>query len=414
MKKTTNFLITGMLGMGILLGACSKNTVETPGPVVPVDPAKPVRSKYVFVYTGKGAAAATYIVSTDDITKGGVSSTNNGVEVDAWSFIVQNNTVFAQAYNEQGLVRPFRINEQGKVVEAGRSVTTFRTGVSGKVGKDFWVGGGDPRSSGIGELYRFDAVNLQIAGRSTTDLNKITGTGFNAVWTGLFEVDNKIYLPYYKFKHTPGGRVYEGEYGSLDSTWVAVFSYPELKYEKTIGDDRTGFIGDWSSQQGVQQIENGDTYAWSTASGDGEHRKSAKPSGIVRIKKGAGQFDKSYFFNIEAAAGSKICRGEYIGKGKFLLAVYANAGATGGKIKMIIADVFNNTITPVSGVPVHEFGGFKLIVYAEQDGKTINYAMQDDAGEYYVYIINADTGAATRGVHIEGAESVTAISKLTY
>ena len=96
------------------------------------------------------------------------------------------------------------------------------------------------------------------------------------------------------------------------------------------------------------------------------------------------------------------------------MAVYANAGATGGKIKMIIADVFNNTVTQVTGVPLHEFGGFKLIVYAEKDGKTINYAMQDDGGEYYVYIINADNGVATRGVHIEGAESVTAISKLTY
>ncbi|MBB5623141.1 hypothetical protein HDE69_004224 [Pedobacter cryoconitis] len=410
MKKTTNFLITGMLGMAVLLGACSKDKT----PDAPVDPGKPGRSKYVFVYTGKGDGAATYIVSTDDITKGGVSSTNNGVEVDAWSFIVQNNTVFAQAYNEQGLVRPFRLNEQGKIFEAGRAVTTFRTGVSGKVGNDFWVGGGDPRSSGVGELYRFDAINLQLSGRSTTDLKKITGTGFNAVWTGLFEVDNKIYLPYYKFKHTPGGRVYEGEYGSLDSTWVAVFSYPELKYEKTISDDRTGFIGDWSSQQGLKQIENGDTYAWSTASGDGEQRTSTKPSGIVRIKKGAEQFDKSYFFNVEAAVGSKICRGEYIGKGKFLMAVYTDAKATGGKIKMIIADVFNNTVTPVPGVPVHEFGGFKLIVYAEPDGKTINYVMEDSAGEYYVYIINADNGTVTRGVHIEGAAGVTAISKLTY
>ena len=81
---------------------------------------------------------------------------------------------------------------------------------------------------------------------------------------------------------------------------------------------------------------------------------------------------------------------------------------------MVIADVFNNTITPVPGVPVHEFGGFKLIVYTEPDGKTINYVMEDSAGEYYVYIINADNGAVTRGVHIEGASNVTAISKLTY
>ena len=415
MKKTTNFLLTGMLGMAVLLGACSKdkNTADGSGTGNP-DPGKLTRSKYVFVYTGKGDNAATYIVGADDITKGGISSTKNGVEVDAYSFVVQNNTVFAQAYNEQGPVTPYRIYDDGKIGVAGRTVTTFRTGVYGKVNNDSWVGGGDPRSSGVGELFRFDAVNLQLAGRTTTDLKKITGTGFNAVWTGLFQVNNKLYMPYYKFKHTPGGRVYEGEYGSLDSTWVAVFSYPELKYEKTIGDDRTGFIGDWSSQQGVQQIENGDVYAWSTAMGNGEQRRSARPSGIVRIKKGAEQFDKSYFFNIEAATGAKISRGEYIGNGKFLMSVYTVPKENEGKVKMIIADVFNNKVTEVKGIPSHDAVRFKMVVYAESDGKTIDYVMQDDSGEYYVYVINGETATATRGLHIEGAEVVTAFSKLKY
>ncbi|PIH04192.1 hypothetical protein CS542_01570 [Pedobacter sp. IW39] len=50
-------------------------------------------------------------------------------------------------------------------------------------------------------LYRFDAINSTF-GKKYNRFKENNRTGFNAVWTGLFEVNNKIYLPYYKFKHT--------------------------------------------------------------------------------------------------------------------------------------------------------------------------------------------------------------------
>jgi len=417
MKTTFKILCTGSLLSMLLFSACSKSDSEPS--VDGTDGATLKNAKYVFVYTAATAGVSgTYIITADDVNQGSVSSTNNGVESDAYSFILQNNKVFAQAYTDQGPVTPFGLNAEGKVVKAGNVVTTFRTGVYGTVNDDAWIGGGDPRRNGVGELFRFDAKNLLLAGKSTTDMKAITQTGANAVWTGLFQVDNKIYMPY--FKYTPPASATapftQGVYGSLDSTWVAVFSYPEMKYEKTISDDRTGYVGNWFSMQGLKQIENGDVYTWSTAP-EINGVKSTKPSGIVRIKKGTEVFDKSYFFNMEEIAGVKIARGAYIANGKFLMALYAGVTTgdiQGGRVKMAIVDVNAKTVTYVSGIPEHNQPLFKLNTYYEEDGKTIDYVFKDDNGQNYVYVINAETATAKKGLYLEGATDITAISKLKY
>jgi len=417
MKATFKILLSGSVLSMLLFSACSKSSSEPDGDGTGTGTQE--KSKYVFVYTaGASGVTGTYIITADDVTKGSVSSTNNGVETDAYSFIVQNNKVFAQAYTDQGPVTPFGLSTDGKIVTAGNVVTTFRTGVYGTVNDDAWIGGGDPRRNGVGELFRFDAKNLLLAGKSTTDMKAMTQTGANAVWTGLFQVDNKIYMPYFKYfpPASASAPFTQGVYGSLDSTWVAVFSYPEMKYEKTISDDRTGYIGNWFSMQGLKQIENGDIYAWSTAP-EINGIKSKKPSGIVRIMKGTEVFDKSYFFNMEEVAKVKIARGAYIANGKFLMALYegtTTGDISGGRVKMAIVDVNAKTVKYVDGVPTHAQPLFKLNTYYEGDGKTIDYVFKDDSGQNYVYVINAETATATKGLYLEGATDITSISKLKY
>lgn len=415
MKKTVNYLLMSALMAGTLLASsCSKKNEAT----VDTGTSDTGKSKFVFVVftDGSGGEASRYIVTADDVQSGTVSTKGNGVETDAYSFIQQNNKLFGIVYAAQGPTTPFKLNEKGELVRAGASVNTEMTGVYSAVNKNEYVGGSVNRSlsSPIATLYRFDAENLKIAGRNTVDLSKITGTDEMAVWTGITQVDNKLFAPVY---YTPGVTGLSTKY--VDSTWIAVFDYPSLQYKKMIRDGRTGFIGNWFGMQGVKQIENGDVYAWSTAGGSGT-LKSTKPSAVLRIKKGTEEFDQSYFFNVEALTKTKIARGEYIKDGKFLMTLYATneiGGVSGGRVKLAIVDVINKTVNYVSGVPEHAQMSYNMKVYADEDGKTAYYVLKEDAangGEHYLYIIDVASATAKRGIKFQGIADVTSITKLKY
>lgn len=373
------------------------------------------KSKFVFVvYTdGSGGEAGRYIVPIDDPTKGTLSTTGIGVETEAYSFIRQNNRLFGIVYAAQGPTTPYKLDAAGKLVQAAAAVNTEFTGIYGNVNKDAYVGGSVNRSkeSSVATLYRFDAVGNKVAGRNTVDLAKITGTDEMAVWTGLTQVGNKVYIPYYC---TPGVSGQNTKY--VDSTWIAVFSYPELAFQKVIRDGRTGSIGNWFGMQGVQQIEDGDVYAWSTAGPSGP-LKSTKHAAIIRIKKDTEVFDQSYFFDVEAATGTKLARGEYIGGGKFLMTLYATTetgSVSGGRVKLAIVDVLKKTVTNVSGVPEHAQMSYNMKVYVEADKKTAYYVMKEDSGKLYLYVIDVATATGKQGLYFQGISDVTSITELDY
>jgi Domain of unknown function (DUF4374) len=373
------------------------------------------KSRFVFVvYTdGSGGEAGRYIVPIDDVTKGTLTTTGVGVETEAYSFIRQNNKLFGIVYAAQGPTSPYKLDGNGKLVSAGAAVNTEFTGIYGTVNGDAYVGGSVNRTkeSPVATLYRFDAANNKVAGRNTVDLSKITGTDEMAVWTGLFQVDNKIYIPYYS---SPGETGKNTKY--VDSMWIAVFSYPELAFQKVIRDGRTGFIGNWFGMQGVKQTEDGDVYAWSTAGGSGT-LKSTKHSAVLRIKKGTEVFDQGYFFDVEATAGAKIARGEYIGNGRFLMTLYATSetgGVSGGKVKLAIVDVYKKTVTDVAGVPVHAQMSYAMKVFTESDQKTAYYVMKNDDGKLYLYVIDVATATGKQGLYFQGISDVTSVTKLDY
>lgn len=414
-KKQSSTLLIGLCvcAVSIFGAGCSKddNPVDNGGG----DNNGGAKSKFVFVvYTdGSGGEAGRYIVPIEDATKGTLTTTGIGVETEAYSFIRQDNKLFGIVYAAQGPTTPYKLDTDGKLVQAGAPINTEFTGIYGTVNNDAYVGGSVNRSkeSAVAILYRFDAVGNKVAGRNSVDLAKITGTEEMAVWNGLTQVGNKIYVPY---SSTPGIDGQNTKY--VDSTWIAVFSYPELAFQKVIRDGRTGFIGNWFGMQGVQQVEDGDVYAWSTAGGSGT-LKSTKHSAIIRIKKDTEEFDQSYFFDVEAATGSKLARGEYIADGKFLMTLYATSetgGVSGGRVKLAIVDVYKKTVTAVSGVPEHAQMSYNMKVYVDADKKTAYYVMKEDSGKLYLYVIDVASATGKQGVYFQGISDVTSITKLTY
>jgi len=287
------------------------------------------------------------------------------------------------------------------------------TGVYTTVNDKEYVGGSVNRSkeSSVATLYRFDAENPKVLGRNTVDLAQITGQEEMAVWNGITQVDNKLFAP---LSYTPGVTGQTTKYA--DSTWIAVFEYPSLAFKKIIRDSRTGSIGNWFGMQGVKQIEDGDTYAWSTAGGTAT-LKSTKPSAILRIKKGQEEFDQSYFFNVEQLTGTKIARGEHIKGGKFLMTLYTTdevGSVSGGRVKLAIVDVYNKTVDYISGAPEHAQMSYNMKVYIEDDGKTAYYVMKEDSGEHYLYVIDVENKTAKKGLKFQGIQDVTSITKLKY
>jgi hypothetical protein len=406
-----NRVLLSILSLGLLcMTACSDDKDDqTTGP----DPVSTSRSRYVFVAysVGSSGESAPYIVASDSVSSGTLTTTGGGVETDAYSFIVQNNTLYAMVYGGQGPITPYKLNEKGEIAKAGNTVNAVTAGIYGAVNSDAFVGAYVSRvkTDPMANFFRFDARQNILGGSSSVDLTKITGNDEMATFAGVFQVENELYLPYYC---TPGETGKTTKY--LDSTYIAVLSYPEMVFKKVIRDGRTGTIGNWFGMQGIQRTETGDVYAWSTARG------SKNPSAIVRITKGTQVFDQSYFFNAEQKSGGlKISRGDYVANGKFLMSFYTAGnvsanGITGGRVKLAIADVVNQTLTWVDGVPEHATLSYKHKTYNEGDGKTIHYVLKDDAGKFSVYTINAATAKGKQGLKFDNVSDVTTITKLTY
>lgn len=405
MKTKLHYLTTLAIAGGFL-AACSN---DDPNPEVPAEG----DSRYVFQIQSVGSdeETATYIVPVADISQGSVSTTGVGTETDGYSFINQNNRIFGLVWGGQGPITPYKLNKSGKIEEVGNTINAVVALAYGPVNDDAFVFTSltSTKENPTATIMSYDAKNLQISSQNSFDITKISGNDEVAILSGIFQVDNKLYAPFYC---APGVAGQNTKY--KDNTWVAVFDYPSLKFEKVITDDRTGVSGFWFCQRSLRQIGNGDTYVWSGAFG------SKNPSAFIRIKKGTEEFDQSYFFDVEAkTGGKKIVRGNYLANGKFLVALLvdeddASERDGGGPVdvKLAIADVLNETITYINGTPEYEAPWYDFPVYTEADGKTAQFVLRESPERYAVYAIDIESASATRGLEIIGS-NVSSISKLT-
>jgi len=405
MKTKFKYLMALAISGGFL-AACSN---DDPSPEVPVEG----DSRYVFQIQSVGSdeETATYIVPVADITQGSVSTTGVGTETDGYSFINQNNRIFGLVWGGQGPITPYKLNKAGKIEETGNTINAVVALAYGRVNDDAFVFTSltSTKENPTATIMSYDAKNLQISNQNSFDITKVSGNDEVAILSGIFQVDNKLYAPFYC---EPGVAGQNTKY--KDNTWVAVFDYPSLKFEKVITDDRTGVSGFWFCQRSLQQIENGDTYVWSGAFG------SKNPSAFIRIKKGTEEFDQSYFFDVEAkTGGKKIVRGNYLANGKFLVALLVDGNddseRDGGgpvNVQLAIADVLNETITYINGAPEYEAPWYDFPVYTEADGKTAQFVLRESPERYAVYTIDIESASATRGLEIIGS-NVSSISKLT-
>lgn len=422
MKKSI-FLV---YAAGILLCsyACSKSdptpTVEPPTEETPKD------SMYVLTGRKSVLAGADILFTSSSLDSGVLITEKTGVEQDGATrnYVVNGNyfmsLLFAQS--SPGPITTYQINADKKLESLGTFQTETMTAY-GNVGNEvlLFKNAWQPEEE-YTQWYRLDPKTRQIVGSGEINAYKLAGNGGKAFFTDVKKVGDKIFAPFWSIE---SGKTFKQAYP--DSTWVAVYSYPEMKLEKVIRDGRTGSIGAYFTS-GMDIDENGDTYVFGTKLGYDNANKysTVTPVAVMKIKKGTTDYDKSYFLNLSNASGGQyVYKKTYMGKGYFLLTmvpqpyVYATifyGALVYGGIKFAVVNVYDGSFKWVTGTPdnkaIQSTTGQEN--YSDLKGSAYVgvYYTEGSVGKSTVYKIDGASAVATAGLTTDGKAAITGVYKV--
>lgn len=410
--RASKFIFIAVLAL--LFSACKKDKTSQEPPV------EETPGEGVFVLATKAGLVGKDILVTSNTLDGGVLSTT-GVGIEQSSsdrtYFTHNNILFSFMFggSAAGAVTAYKVNAQKKL----EKVTDFQTETMhtyGAVGDDvLMIKNSWQPAEEFMKWYRFDTKKLEIVGSGEINTKELVGKEKNemAFFTDVKQVGNKVFMPFWSVQSAQNFRS-----SNPDNTYIAVYSYPDMKLEKVISDTRTGSIGTYF-RSGMEVDEQGDIYVIGTKLGpDMDGKWSTKtPVAFTKIKKGTTEYDKSYFFNItDASAGNYVYQKLYLGKGNFLLVMADKAstyGTTSGAMKYAIANVYSASFKWVTGAPASIFRATEYSYnYSPLDGKTgyigINEGIFSPGA---IYKFDAETATATKALALETA-GIVSINRL--
>lgn len=266
-----------------------------------------------------------------------------------------------------------------------------------------------PTSTGKGGRLTFYTVDI----RSLSLNNKVTTTAVAPMddhqWpyvTGMEYAGGKLYVSY----EPMNPNTFTSDFA--DTSFVAVYSYPDCRFVTLMKDTRFGNIGSWNAFNGLQKDEQGDLYAMSNTSTANGFSQSPKHSGFLRIKAGATDFDPDYTFDYQALTGQKVIHWIYLGGGKVFAEVTTRLDASpwsDADLKCCIIDLKQKTSTDVTGIPVHNGNGGRRFSCLYDGGKV--YLPVSTPGGVYFYVTDVATARATKGTRVS-ATFVAGVFKL--
>jgi hypothetical protein len=415
MKESKSFLFLALCA-GIALSSCDKTENNAPGVIGEEVGA----TQYIITATPVSTTGiADYLLTSPQLDSSSITTQGNGIEQDGSYryYINHKGKFFSMLYGQgnPGAVTTYALTTTGQLVKTSdfqsETVQVFAAV------KDDILTMKVPRSGTENCLmFRINADSSRIVGEAQVNVVQLAGNGERAHFTWATQVGDKVFAPYMSIKGCC-----DDNFGTAypDSSWIAVFSYPELKLEKVIRDNRTSYIGAYFNN-GLALDENGDVYAFSPAAATLKVAgvttyTSTKPSAFVRVKKGTTEFDQSYFFNVqEKSGGHHISNQTYLGKGKVLLMMYGTPNQIAGAKKLAIADLYNQTFTWITGLPdnISSTTASYNNNTITDDGSYAYVGINTTAGNA-VYKIDIAAAKATKGLVVNGG-TITSIIKMKY
>lgn len=406
MKHNKQFLLV-LSFLIVLFSACSKSDKpDNPGPDAPTK----------FVIAGAAATSEqdkSYLFLADNLDEGEITVQGNGYETSGSTMFALNNKAFTFKYNrgDPGFTEVFKLDAKAQLEKVSsfsvKSVNVFLSYKDQKhllaytigrslatPGSAYWI---NTTTNTVDRDAEFDQKIIYVNGKLIPN--------YYAFIYSFFEFGDKLYAVY-----SPGygGTGDKGPNDYLDMAFVSIFD-KDMKFIKTISDNRMPFIGKYYNVMGLGQADNGDIYAFST----GDATSTNNHSAFLRIKNDA--FDPDYYWDIEAAAGKKIHAGKHIGNNKFVLAMVdrdpAKAEAEGAKLAIVdVAQKQLNWVTGVEGKIPASFYGFPLFT---NNGKVYLPMASAQASVSYLYSIDPNTNTAKRGLKLTGIKEISGVGVLS-
>ena len=445
---------------GLLLAAACEKT-PTPDPDPTPEPGTEAISRYVIVaQAGSQDQSASYLISSESLDEGSVTPQGNGWETQSAS-----NWIY---YGERYLFG-FQYND-GNQGTGDRQYTFNRTTTYGTWGDNVITastnaGNNEQDAEGNYAYYlQFNYLSVN-DGSSTTGSHiaeNFLGNGERVSFAGFVEANGRLYtsvvpmgMSHYGVNTFPWaiqdpGYVANGDGGSgsgaytagmipttqyPDSAFVAIYSGDN--FDETPAIARTGKIGFASGRmrsqyyQTIWAADNGDLYVFSPGYGrttttpvtnnDGsqfDRVKGKLPSGVVRIKAGETEFDPSYYVNIEELGnGNPMFRCWHISGDYFLLQMYSEgaenmSGTSAPRNELAVFKGEEGTLTIVTGLPDASVLSSIGTPYSESGIAYIPITTTDGSVPT-IYRIDAATAIAEPGLTVSGANSVSALGKLS-
>ncbi|SHF92098.1 DUF4374 domain-containing protein [Dysgonomonas macrotermitis] len=355
-----------------------------------------------------------YVVTTDDLMNGTIDAKGKGIEQSGYrDYTIANNTIFSIGGLGVNYVTGMTRNAAGYLQETDNFIFDSKLSAFAQADNNTMIGMEIPDKAASGnqiKFYTVDINSVSITKTTTVPIAPISELEWPSI-TGMEISGGKVYVSYIQMNPNTYATSY------VDTGFVAVYSYPELAFEKVMQDTRTGAVGSWAASNGFIKVENGDLYTMSNLSmANGFSNGGTKHAGFLRIPAGTTGFDSSYFFDFEAGSGGlKPAHAVYLGNGLVFAEVSTLNPQTSADrwsdkdLKCSIVDLYNQTITDVEGIPVHNgSGGRRFAVLV--DGGYVYLPVSTDDG-IYIYRTDISTGVAERGAKVS-ASFVPGIFKL--
>jgi hypothetical protein len=385
-----------LLSAAFLFTSCDDSENLNPGPNQASD-------YIVHLRVGIANGTADYILNSPDIMSGSISAAGTGIEQTGWRYSTSTQrTLLSVGYYDDNNAIGYGMRENGEIYEKGRFTFETTLDVFSNEDDGNLIAMEVPRSGFADRVfYYIDGDQVRVRSKVPTRIYENRTDSLVAWPTAMVIRDNQVFVPFYTL-HSRG----DFTTPSTDTAYVAVYSYPEFEFQEYLKDTRMGPMGIYGNKNGLVLTENGDMYGYSSASLACGFTTQQKSSGILRIRNGETEFDDSYFYDIEAAAGGdKLVYFEYVGNGlaigrlitddSGLWSYYGSADVC----KLVVIDLINRSMQDIANVPLHKGQYAPMLV---ENGKVYVNVSTGDAA--HIYEIDPQAATAVQGAQIQGRE----------